>query len=76
MADREHEEWLRDEKERKQLSATHRAAVKKKHSSSKKQKSDAEAATAQERADRTAHSAADAQAAREREGGWQTGNAV
>jgi len=74
MADREHEEWLQDEKERKQLSVTDRAAVKKKRSATEKQKKSAtEAAAAQERADRIARNAAGTQAEREREGGWETG---
>jgi hypothetical protein len=72
MGDKEHEEWLQDEKKRKQLHVSHTLAAKKKHASAMAKKlADAGVDEIQ-----GAGNAADEQAARERSDGLQGGLAV
>lgn len=74
MVDKEHEEWLQEEKERKQLRTSHWETIKKKFSDFQERKqTEAETNEMQEEEDDAADDAADEMAEQERDDGLQAG---
>lgn len=73
MADKEHEEWLQDERDRRQARASHRASTHKLYVVDQEQK---KSETVTDDVEDSAADAAEERAAQESEDGFQAGLAI